>query len=374
MAAAVAQKHLGIRSVALMLMRAAPPHEMASHAAVARGLADLHSVPLVAPIEPADVQDDLAGCYVVPNCCLIEHPLRRVSAIRRREDFFGGLTPFPFVSTKAITHPLIGPDAYAPEGWSETFAQRVALAALPGFTVFSRPDAHLACKLLLELGPVRVKPVNATAGRGQSVVTAIQDLEGAMAAIDEAALRACGLALEMHLESVTTFSVGQVTVCGITASYVGTQSLTQANDGEAVYGGSALYIVRGGFDVLLQGDWRETERRAILQAQHYDETAHACFHGLLASRRNYDMVEGMDARGERRSGVLEQSWRIGGASGAEINALLAFAHDPSCRRIRAQTVERYGVNQQPPEDVQVVYHDDDPECGPMLKYVTHSPQ
>jgi hypothetical protein len=372
MAIVLARKHVRIHSVALLLMRAAPPHEMASHTAVARGLAELHGVPLIPPIKPVPGGSDLAGCYVVPNRCLIEHPSQRLSTIRQHEDFFGGLAPFSFVSTKAITHPLVGPHVYAPAGWSEAFAQRVARAVLPGFTAFTRPDAQQACRLLLERGPVRIKPVYASAGRGQSVVNAIEDLNDTIAAIDDAALHACGLTLEMHLEGVTTFSVGQVRVCGITASYVGTQSLTQANDGATVYGGSALNIVRGGFDTLLRGDWNDAERRAIVQARRYDEIAHACFKGLLASRRNYDMVEGVDADDRRRSGVLEQSWRIGGASGAEIAALLAFAHDPSCQRVRAETVERYGVTQQPPENAQIVYHDHDPDCGPMLKYVTQT--
>ena len=45
---------------------------------------------------------------------------------------------------------------------------------------------------------------------------------------------------------------------------------------------------------------------------------------FFASRRNYDVVAGLDARGQRRCGVLEQSWRVGGASPAELVALAAF--------------------------------------------------
>ena len=49
-----------------------------------------------------------------------------------------------------------------------------------------------------------------------------------------------------------------------------------------------------------------------------------------------------DAVGRRRSGVLEQSWRAGGASGAEIAALEAFRADPSLPSVRAITREVYG--------------------------------
>ena len=363
-----------IRSVALLLMRDTPPHEMASHSAVARALAELHGVPLAHALLAKSIDSAPDGCYFVPNKCLIEHPLHRRLPIRHPSDFFGGLAPFPFVATKAITHPLVAHDAYAPYGWSEAFTSRVSLAVLPGFTAFTRANAQSACRRLLELGPVRIKPVNATAGRGQSVVKAIDELDATLGELDDAGLRECGLTLEMHLEAVTTFSVGHVHVNGITASYVGTQSLTRANDGETIYGGSKLDIVRGGFDVLLAQDWDETFRRAIVQAQRYDSAAHECFKGLLASRRNYDMVEGTDAFGQRRSGVLEQSWRIGGASGAELAALLAFARDPACQRVRAETVERHGKGLQAPSDAQVIYHADDPDCGPMLKYVTVQPQ
>jgi hypothetical protein len=347
---------------------------MASHSAVAYALAELHGVPLAHALPAKNIDSAPDGCYFVPNKCLIEHPLHRRLPIRQTSDFFGGLAPFPFVATKAITHPLVDPDAYAPDGWSEAFGSRVSLAVLPGFTAFTRADVRTACRLLLELGPVRVKPVNATAGRGQSVVTALDELDAALGDLDDAGLRECGLTLEMHLEAVTTFSVGHVHVNGVTATYVGTQSLTRANDGEIVYGGSKLDIVRGGFDVLLAQDWDETFRRAIVQAQRYDSAAHECFQGLLASRRNYDMVEGIDAFGERRSGVLEQSWRIGGASGAELAALSAFARDPACQRVCAETVERHGEGLHAPAGAQVIYHDDDPDCGPMLKYVTVQPQ
>ena len=44
----------------------------------------------------------------------------------------------------------------------------------------------------------------------------------------------------------------------------------------------------------------------------------AAFPGLFASRCNYDVVTGADGVGKHHSGVLEQSWRAGGASGAEI--------------------------------------------------------
>ena len=64
-------------------------------------------------------------------------------------------------------------------------------------------------------------------------------------------------------------------------------------------------------------------QRAIRSARAYHEAALACFTGMFASRCNYDVAEGRDASGRRWFGVLEQSWRLGGASGAEVAALEA---------------------------------------------------
>ena len=48
---------------------------------------------------------------------------------------------------------------------------------------------------------------------------------------------------------------------------------------------------------------------AIDQARGYHTAALASFRGMFASRCNYDVVQGIDDRGQWRSGVLEQSWR-----------------------------------------------------------------
>ena len=66
------------------------------------------------------------------------------------------------------------------------------------------------------------------------------------------------------------------------------------------------------------------------------------FDGLFASRSNYDVAQGVDDEGVWRSGVLEQSWRIGGASGAEIAALQMFRDQPRLRWVQASTHEIHG--------------------------------
>ncbi|RYF60363.1 MAG: DUF3182 family protein [Comamonadaceae bacterium] len=364
-----------LKGVCRLATRAAPAHEEASHAAVIQALATLLDQPVL-PVMRREIQWEGAGMhtqgrvYVVPTDTLIAGGATDALNIRDATHLFGGLAPFPFVATKAITHPLVGPHAVAPLGWSEAFATQVEDAVLPGWSVFSAADAREACTQLLQAGPVRVKPVHGRAGRGQSVVRSVQALELTMADIDVDELAQCGLVLEAHLEDVVTFSVGHVQVGPHTAAYVGTQCLTEDNGGEWVYGGSTLHVVRGGFENLLTQNLSVDHRRAIEQACAYDAAATSSYPGLIASRRNYDMVTGRDAKGLAVSGVLEQSWRIGGASGAELAALLAFREDPGLNEIRASTVERYGGTHCPPVGAQVAFDGDDAECGPMIKYVT----
>jgi uncharacterized protein DUF3182 len=111
----------------------------------------------------------------------------------------------------------------------------------------------------------------------------------------------------------------------------------------------------------------------VAQARVYDAAAMEHFPGLFASRRNYDVARGLDARGRRRSGVLEQSWRLGGASGAEVAALEAFRAAPALRAVRAATVEIYGEGTAPPPGATVYFHAVDGRDGPLLKYALAEP-
>src|SRR3546814_5985940 len=108
--------------------------------------------------------------------------------------------------------------------------------------------------------------------------------------------------MEENLDQVETYSVGQVRIGHLTASYVGTQSLTPDNLGELVYGGSELIVVRGGYERLLKLELSDERRLAISKARVYDEAATTCFPDLLASRRNYDIASGTGWGKTRRCG------------------------------------------------------------------------
>lgn len=341
-------------------------HESAAHAEAAKKLAAILGYRFAGTFDPAC---DYGGpLYFVPSETLVTAAFAQTLGIRTEQDLFGGVVPYPFVATKTITHPLPADAADAPPGWSHAFSQRVRDVVLPGFSAFSLHDAIAAGARLLEQGPVRLKKASGIGGQGQEVVTNEEELQERLRAYDVEQVLQDGLVLERNLAQVDTQSVGQVRVGELTASYYGTQRLTTNNRGEEVYGGSDLVVVRGDFDTLLQRELPVPVRVAIEQACVYHAAALASFPGMFASRCNYDIAQGMDDDGRWYSGVLEQSWRIGGASGAEIAALDAFRADRALAVVHASTVEVYDAAPILPPDAELYYRGVDAAVGPLTKY------
>ncbi len=152
----------------------------------------------------------------MPGDTLVGRALADELGIRDEHDLFGGVVPFPFVATKALTHQLIGPDARAPAGWSRAFGRRVRGAVHAGRSAFSIADARRAGLRLLGKGPVRLKPVRATGGRGQVVVRAEAELEAALRATEPAEVEGHGLVFEEHL---TTSSPSASARCACPTSW-----------------------------------------------------------------------------------------------------------------------------------------------------------
>ncbi len=343
-------------------------HERRTRAELGRRLAALKRFEFRGEYD--GLRDHPRPLYLVPSDTLRRAQLEAVPGLDADDPLFGGVVPYAFVATKAITHALPSPDAARPEGWSTDFGPRVRDAVLRGYSAFDLKAAREAGRRLLAHGPVRLKRVHATGGRGQTV------------AVDERALLACldevppeelsthGVVLEEDLQEPQTWGVGQARVAGSTISYWGVQRLTRDNQGERVYGGSDLEVVRGGFDALLALPLRRGARLAVRLATRYHDAVLACFEGFHATRVNYDVVLGHGADGQRRAGVLEQSWRFGGATGAEVAALECFALAPHRQRARASTYEVYGEDSQAPAPAhaEIYYQGIDPQAGPLLKY------
>lgn len=294
--------------------------------------------------------------------------------IRGPDDLFGGVVPHPFVAGKTLSHPLVSATAARPPGWSVELERAAGDAVLDGFSAFSREDARAAgLRLLEKKGAVRVKPALASGGRGQSVARDAAGLQSAVDALASGELAVHGVVLEEDLAQVRTYSVGTVQVRDLRASYFGTQQLTRDTRGNEVYGGSDIVVLRGGFDALAAADAPADVRRGIEQARRFDAAVQRCYPGFFASRRNYDVAAGRNPRGELRSGVLEQSWRFGGATGAELAALARLQAEPALARVRAVCVEVFGPSPEPPAGAIVHFRGEDPTAGLLTKYTVIEP-
>lgn len=341
-------------------------YEVESCMRLARRIAALKGLEFAGAYEPA--LRAAGPVYLVPTDTLVGVDFAASLGVRDAHDLFGGVAPEAFVATKAITQPLVDADAAAPPGWSRAFRARTGNAVLRGYTVFDADDARAAARRLFELGPLRLKPVHARGGLGQVVALDMEQVEVALMHLATGSLACGGLVLEENLDNVVTCSVGSVRIGGLVVSYHGTQRLTTNNFGQEVYGGTRLTVVRGGFARLLERELDPTERVAIEQACTYETAALAAYPGLILSRSNYDVAQGLDAHGLWRSGVLEQSWRLGGATPAELVALEAFAADPALDAVRSECIEIYGEHETPPAGAALLLDMEDPKAGRIRKY------
>lgn len=311
-------------------------------------------------------KDYTAPVFFVPDDTLLVDEASSLG-IRGPSDFYGGIVPHPFVKTKAITHGLVEENAERAPGWSPAFAERVSEIVLPGYTVFSAGDAQTAAKRMLRRGGIRVKKPLGASGKGQSLVTTLQELDALLETYASEEMATYGLVLEENLRQVRTLSVGQIAIDGFTVAYCGVQRITKDNEGRSVYGGSDLVCVRGGWDALDALAVEPDARAGVAEAKLYDQ-AMSEYPGFMASRRNYDIGQGIDSEGRPRSGVFESSWRIGGASPAELLALTEFAQDPSAQVIEAAHVADFGKHREAPAGAVVHFEGDDPQAGPLIRY------
>lgn len=345
----------------------APQHEVETNRALARWLAHILGLKFGGSYDRE--RHSGRDLYLLPTQTLVGAAAARQLGVSGPEDLWGGYVEHDFICTKAISHGLRNKNALAPQGWSPLFSERVRSVVLDGLSVFSLDDARPAAEHLLYSGPIRLKPIHACAGRGQEVINSLDQFDAVLARPDAQTLFTEGVVLEQDLTDVVTHSVGQSFIGDKVLSYCGDQYLTKDGQGEQVYGGSNLLVVQGNYDDLLELDLPDEVRLAIRQAQVFDNAADEAYPGFYASRRNYDIAQGLDTNGRQRSGVLEQSWRMGGASSAEVAALQSFVNHPGMRAIRVSSVETY-IDQALPSDAIEVYRGPAQNSEFLLKYVT----
>lgn len=338
-------------------------HEQASLQHVAREIAAITGRSFAGNHAPTT---DSGTVFCVPDETLLEDEARRLKIVRD-VDFFGGVVGDPLARTKAIGHELVTSDACRPPGWCTSFAERVRDVVLPGRTAFNKADAIEAARSLLAAGPIRAKNSLSSGGGGQRVATTIAEVEAILERVSANHLERSGVVIETHLREVVTRSVGQVVIGTLLICYHGTQRTTRNNHGRPVYGGSDLLCVRGGWDAIERLALSPHERIAVAQARRYDAAADAHLPGFLASRRNYDVAQGLDGKGDWRSGVLEASWRAGGASPAEVAAAQVFIDDPACHTVQASAIKKFGRDCAAPPGALVYWQGEDPRDGPVLR-------
>lgn len=342
-------------------------HEHVTHEWVARRVALLLGLPYAGHADAAATAPP--GAYFVPDDTLDTDTATRLG-IGSQADLLGGVVPHAFLATKVVVHPLVDAPAASIAGWNTALSHRLAMHALPGYTAFSARDARRAHALLAGSGGVRLKLPTGIGGRGQWRLEDAAMLDDVLATLPAGYLARHGVVLETDLVRLTTFSVGEVAFGGQSIAYHGTQSVTRARDGHEVYAGSDLEVVRGTLETLLGTALSPLQRQAVIAAHAFDRALRAAWPGLHLSRRNYDVAHGEDARGRPHCGVLEQSWRVGGATPAELAALAAFAAAPARPRVRAATHELHG--RAAPPGGEIYCQADDPHLGPLVKYVTVS--
>src|SRR5262249_38256404 len=219
----------------------------------------------------------------------------------------------------------------------------------------------------LALGSIRLKRSVSCGGGGQQAAANAAEVDAFLEKLSPDELTTYGLVLETNLHDVTTYSIGQILIGDTRVTYYGIQRLVADNDGHSVYGGSDLVCLRGDWDVLDRVSLTPEIRLAAAQARRYD-MATAAYPDFIATRRNYDVAQGVDDRGRARSGVLEASWRSGGATTAELAAMGRFRGDPEVHVVEARAVKRFGAGAEPPRGAVVHFAADDPRDGPILRY------
>jgi len=80
---------------------------------------------------------------------------------------------------------------------------------------------------MLHRGPVRLKQPLGASGRGQMLVTTLDQLERFLQQFDADEMATYGLVLEENLREVTTLSVGHIAVDSLMMTYYGTQRRVQ---------------------------------------------------------------------------------------------------------------------------------------------------
>ncbi len=137
-------------------------HDISTRAVLAQRLAGLCGGRVIEP----GVRSDSQPFFIPADTLTLKEATQ--FGILSEEQLYGGAVPEPFVATKIISHGLWDAAAIHPFGWARTLSANLGDAVLRGYSVFSADEARVAGRMLLELGPIRLKDVEATSGEDRS--------------------------------------------------------------------------------------------------------------------------------------------------------------------------------------------------------------
>lgn len=295
---------------------------------------------LASPDTTAHPPLDLNECYYLPSHTLLQHEAKALG-IKSLQDLYGGVVPYPFLLYKTLSHPIHHPSMNSPEGWNNDLGLILRPYVLKGCSAFNTQDALWTAEGMIHDGPLRIKLATANAGRGQWVVNNHEEVVDLFNQAQYQPFFEEGVIIEEALNNTVSFSIGQTEIGNYLISYCGEQEVTIDLKGQHTYGGSTLSVVQGGYSQLENILSFEKHKEALRMVQQYERHIFKAYPQIYASRRNYDVLQGVNAKGQMRLGVLEPSWRAGGASMAELLAFEAFTANSRLHHIRTWTKERY---------------------------------
>lgn len=293
-------------------------------------------------IEGSEV--DSKGIYYVPAKPILKEKAK-VLGVKSTEDLFGGVVEHSVHADKAILHLTPTLTSSAPEGYLRSFALSVRDAVLPGYSAFTDEDALHAFQLLNAAGEVvLVKDPSQSDADGQVKVKSQGELMGLLRAIPVDVLSQKGMVLEAFVQDPVTQSVGQVYIDGKVYCYFGQQT-SVFHEGRNKYGGTRVEMYRGEIENLPKFAPNESLRIAVAQSIKVRDAF--SIYDPVISRMNFDIVQGINAKGEFVSGVTDQSFRLGGASPAEVLAIEELEENPAHKSAIAEVLLGYDPLERP---------------------------
>lgn len=283
---------------------------------------------------------DPNDCYYLPSHTLLQHEAKALG-IKSLQDLYGGVVPYPFLLHTTLNHPIHHPSMNSPEGWNNDLALVLQPYVLKGRSAFNTQDALWTAEGMIHDGPLRIKLTAANAGPSQWIVNNHEEVVDLLNQAQYQPFFEQGVIIEEALDNTVSFSIGQTEIGNHLISYCGEKEVTIDLKGQATYGGSTLSVVQGDYNELEKTLNLEKHKEALRMVQQYEHHIFKAYPQIYASRRNYEVLQGVNNKGQTRLGVLEYSWQADGTSIAELLALEAFAADNTLHHVRIWTKERY---------------------------------